>query len=194
MDGREKRRGRDRGPGATKEYSRGTYYLGNDPIPEVYGGLGTNLSWKGFDLSVQTSWQIGGKTYDSGYASLMAPPGSTSGANFHKDVLKAWSKDNPGSDIPRWNFGDTYGAGTSDRFITDASYLNIENINIGYTFPSTLTSRIRLQSLRLYASCENVWYWSRRRGFDPRGSFTGNSGTANFAPVRTASLGVTLKF
>ena len=178
----------------TKEYSRGTYYLGNDPIPEVYGGLGTNLSWKGFDLSVQTSWQIGGKTYDSGYASLMAPPGSTSGANFHKDVLKAWSKDNPDSGIPRWNFGDTYGAGTSDRFITDASYLNIENINIGYTFPSSFTSRIRLQSLRLYASCENVWYWSRRQGFDPRGSFTGNSGTANFAPVRTASLGVTLKF
>ena len=175
-------------------YSEATYYLGNNPIPELYGGLGTSFAWKGFDLSVQTSWQLGGKAYDSGYSSLMTPPGTTTGANFHKDVLKAWTPDNTGSDIPRWVFGDTYAASTSDRFITDASYLNIENINIGYTFPSARVSRIGLQSLRLYGSCENVWYWSARKGFDPRGSFTGSPSTANFVPVRTVSLGITLKF
>ena len=178
----------------TTVYSEATYYLGNNPIPELYGGLGTSFAWKGFDLSVQTSWQLGGKAYDSGYSSLMTPPGTTTGANFHKDVLKAWTPENTGSDIPRWVFGDTYAASTSDRFITDASYLNIENINIGYTFPSARVSRIGLQSLRLYGSCENVWYWSARKGFDPRGSFTGSPSTANFVPVRTVSLGITLKF
>ena len=178
----------------TTEYSQATYYLGNSPIPELYGGLGTSFAWKGFDLSVQTSWQLGGKAYDSGYSSLMTPPGTTTGANFHKDVLKAWSPENPDSDIPRWVFNDTYAASTSDRFITDASYLNIENINLGYTFPSKGISKVGLQSLRLYASCENVWYWSARKGFDPRGSFSGSPSTASFVPVRTLSLGITLKF
>ena len=178
----------------TTEYSQASYYLGNNPIPEFYGGLGTSLSWKGFDFSVQTSYQIGGKAYDSGYASLMTPPGTTTGANFHKDVLKAWTEENSGSDIPRWLFNDTYAAASSDRFITDASYLNIENINMGYTFPVSLVAKAGLQSLRVYASCENVWYFSARRGFDPRGSFSGSPSTASFAPVRTASIGVTLKF
>ena len=178
----------------TTEYSKATYYLGNSPIPELYGGLGTSFSWKGFDFAVQASYQLGGKSYDSGYASLMTPPASSVGYNFHQDVLKAWTKDNPGSNIPRWQFNDVNGASQSDRFITPASYFNIENVNMGYTFPSRFLSRIKVQSLRLYAACDNVWYWSVRKGFDPRGSFSGNPSTASFVPVRTLSLGVNVKF
>ena len=178
----------------TKEYSQATYYLGNNPIPELYGGLGTSLSWKGFDFAIQTSYQLGGKSYDSGYASLMTPPGSSVGYNFHKDVLKAWSADHPDSNIPRWQFNDVNGASQSDRFITSASYFNIENINMGYTLPARWVSKVKIQSLRFYAACDNVWYWSARKGFDPRGSFSGNPSTASFVPVRTLSLGVNVKF
>ena len=178
----------------TKEYSKATYYLGNSPIPELYGGLGTSFSWKGFDFAIQTSYQLGGKSYDSGYASLMTPPASSVGYNFHKDVLKAWTADHPDSNIPRWQFNDVNAASQSDRFITSASYFNIENINMGYTFPARWTSQWQIQSVRLYAACDNVWYWSARKGFDPRGSFRGDPSTASFVPVRTLSLGVNVKF
>lgn len=178
----------------TKEYSQATYYLGNNPIPELYGGLGTSFSWKGFDFAIQTSYQLGGKSYDSGYASLMTPPGSSVGYNFHRDVLKAWTADHPDSNIPRWQFNDVNGASQSDRFITSASYFNIENVNMGYTLPARWVSKVSILSLRIYAACDNVWYWSARKGFDPRGSFSGNPSTASFVPVRTLSLGVNVKF
>ena len=78
--------------------------------------------------------------------------------------------------------------------MTNASYLNIENINLGYTFPSNRTRKLGVQSLRIYAACENVCYWSVRKGFDPRNSFSGGSRFASYVPVRTLSGGITFKF
>ena len=124
----------------------------------------------------------------------MTPPGSSVGYNFHRDVLKAWTADHPDSNIPRWQFNDVNGASQSDRFITSASYFNIENVNMGYTLPARWVSKVSILSLRIYAACDNVWYWSARKGFDPRGSFSGNPSTASFVPVRTLSLGVNVKF
>ena len=179
----------------TNNYSSASYYLGNDAIPDWYGGFGTSFFWKGFDFAVNFSYQLGGKAYDSGYAALMSPPtAGNTGTNFHVDVLKSWTKENPSTTIPRFVYGDVYTAYTSDRFIENASYLNIENINVGYTFPSKWTKKVGIQSLRLYAACENVFYWSVRKGFDPRGSFSGNGSFASYIPVRTLSGGVTFKF
>ena len=179
----------------TNSYSAASYYVGDNSIPKWYGGLGTSFYWKGLDFSVNFSYQIGGKAYDSGYATFMSPPtaGST-GTNFHVDVLKAWTAENPSETIPRFVYGDVYTTYTSDRFMTDASFLNIENINLGYTFPSKWTKKIGIQSLRLYAACENVYYWSARKGFDPRSSFSGGSRFASYVPVRTLSGGITFKF
>lgn len=179
----------------TTNYADATEYLAPSSIPDLYGGFGTSISFKGFDFSINCSYQIGGKAFDSGYQNYMTYPyeGQT-GANIHKDIYKAWTKENTSSDIPAYVFGDNYAAGTSTRFLTSASYLNIENINLGYTLPSKLTSRIGIQSLRFYAACENVWYWSARQGFDPRYSFTGATNYTLYSPVRTISGGVTFKF
>ena len=183
------------GKETTANYSSATDYLCGNPTPWVYGGFGTSFYFHGLDFSVNFSYQIGGKSYDSGYSQFMsAPIANSTGANFHKDVFKAWTSDNPSTTIPRWQFDDTYVAGTSDRFLTDASYLNIENINIGYTFPSKWTSKLGVSALRIYAACENVFYWSARKGFDPRYSFSGGTNFSNYSPVRTLSGGITLKF
>ena len=179
----------------TSNYSAASYYVGDNSIPKWYGGFGTTFYWKGFDFAVNFSYQIGGKAYDSGYATFMAPPtAGNTGNNFHVDVLKSWTAENPSTTIPRFVYGDVYTAYTSDRFMTDASFLNIENINIGYTFPAKWTRKVGIQSLRLYAACENVYYWSARKGFDPRSSFSGGSRFASYVPVRTLSGGLTFKF
>ena len=125
----------------------------------------------------------------------MSPPtAGNTGTNSHVDVLKSWTADTPSDTIPRFVYGDVYTAYTSDRFMTDASYLNIENVNLGYTFPAKWTRKIGIQSLRLYVACENVFYWSVRRGFDPRSSFSGDPSFASYLPVRTLSGGITFKF
>jgi hypothetical protein len=91
-------------------------------------------------------------------------------------------------------FGDTYSAGMSTRFLTDASYLNIENINLGYTLPSKWTRKIQINSIRLYGSVENVLYWSKRKGFDPRQSYSTTTNATYYSPMRAVSGGVTLNF
>ena len=179
----------------TTNYTEASYYLCGDPVPDLYGGFGTSLSFFGVDVSLAFTYQIGGVAYDSGYASFMASPIATSlGNNFHKDILGAWSKDNKNSDIPRFQYGDIYTAAASDRFLTNASYLNFQNAQIGYTLPRRLTEKIRLSQLRFYVTCDNIWYVSCRRGFDPRFSMSGTTNHAVNSPVRTFSGGINLTF
>ena len=164
-------------------------------MPDLYGGFSTSISLFGFDASISFTYQLGGLVYDSGYANFMGSPyGSFVGSNFHKDLLNAWTPENTGSDIPRLQYGDQYTGSMSDRFLTSASYLNIQNINVGYTLPSSFTQKFGVGSLRLYLACDNVTYWSKRRGLDPRYSFSGSSNFANYSPIRTISGGVNIVF
>ena len=178
----------------TTTWSDATYYVTEETtLPKAYGGFGTSLEAYGFDFSINFSYQIGGKQYDSTYALFMSSPTSSStGYNFHKDLLKSWTVDNPSSDIPRFCWGDTSYAST--RFLTNASYLNIENINLGYTIPKKLTKKVGLNSLRVYVTAENVFYWSKRKGFDPRQSFSATTNATRYSPMRTISGGMTVKF
>ena len=185
----------DRVTETTTEYADATYHLCGTALPDVYGGFGTTLTYKGFDLSVDFGYQIGGQVYDSDYATFMnSPTASSKGVNFHADLLNAWSTSNKGSDIPRLQFGDQYSAGASDRFLTDASYLSLNNINFGYTLPNSWTRKIRMEKVRVYFSADNVWVWSQRQGLDPRQSITGGASSSYYAPIRTLSGGLTVTF
>ncbi|MCR5779072.1 MAG: TonB-dependent receptor [Bacteroidaceae bacterium] len=166
------------------------YYLTGSAMPDAYGGFGTSLAWKGWDLSVDFSYQLGGLVYDTNYASAMDP--MNRGGAIHVDALNAWTPENPNNEIPRWQFNDRHATATSDRFLTDASYLNIQNIQLGYTLPKSLTSRFHLQRLRVYAVADNVWLWSKRQGLDPRQSISGGTTNTSYSPIRTISGGVSI--
>lgn len=179
----------------TTTYSTGDFYLCGDPNPDLYGGFGTSINFHGFDFSTQFSYSVGGKTYDYGYAGMMANPTATSvGNRWHKDVLKAWSPENTSSTIPRWYFNDLNTTGSSDRFLIDGSYLNLQNIQLGYTLPNNLTSYLGVKNVRLYFVCDNVYYWSKRKGLDPRRSIEGGGASGKIAPFRTYSGGISLQF
>lgn len=178
----------------TTVYSDATDYLCGDPTPDIYGGFGTSVSFYGFDASVQFTYSVGGLTYDSGYAALMTPPGSSTGSNIHKNMLQAWTPDYTDSSIPRFQYLDENIAAQSDRFLTDASYLNFQSAQIGYTLPRKITDKFKVSRLRVYVLCDNIFYWSSRQGLDPRYSFTGTTNYAVNSPVRTLSGGVNITF
>ena len=169
--------------------------LQGDGLADLYGGFGTNLEWKGLDFSAQFTYQLGGLAYDSGYAFYMSSPtGSSDGSPYHHDLLNAWTPENQNTDIPRFAYNDTYSASTSTRFLIDASYLNIQNLTLGYTLPQKWTQKFAVNKLRLYVACDNVWYWSKRQGLDPRQSISGSTNPFYYAPIRTVSGGVTVTF
>ena len=179
----------------TTDYAEATQYLCGAPTPDVYGGFGTSIDFYGFDFSASFTYSIGGLSYDSGYAGFMTSPTSRSvGANFHKDVIKGWTPENKDSDIPRFQFEDQYTSSDSDRFLTNASYLNFQNAQFGYTLPERVTKKMHINRLRVYVACDNIIYWSCRQGFDPRFSFSGTTNSAVNSPVRTVSGGINLTF
>ena len=140
------------------------------------------------------TYSIGGLTYDNGYATYMTPPGGSTGANFHKDVLNAWTPENPDSDIPRFVYNDMNTNASSDRFLVPASYLNFQNAQIGYSLPESVVKKIKLSRLRVYVACDNIWYCSYRQGLDPRQSFSGDTSAESYSPVRTISGGINFTF
>jgi len=179
----------------TKIYADADYYITEETsIPKVYGGFGTKLKVYGVDFGINFTYQIGGKQYDGTYAYFMSSPTGSTGYNYHKDLLNAWTPENTGSNIPRFQLNDQYSASMSTRFLTNASFLNIQNINVGYTLPSRWTKKMAISSLRLYMSAENVFYWSKRKGFDPRQSYDETTNATYYSPMRTISGGVTFEF
>ena len=180
----------------TEDYNEADYYVTNEStLPKLYGGFGTTIKAYGFDFSINCSFSLGGKQYDGTYARFMVnPEANSTGANIHRDVLNAWTVDNPNSNIPRWQYQDLYVASMSTRFLTNSSYLNIENINFGYTLPRSFTRKFQVEGLRLYFAAENVGYFSKRKGFDPRQSFNETTNATTYSPMRTLSGGLTVTF
>jgi TonB-linked SusC/RagA family outer membrane protein len=179
----------------TKDWTAATLYRQKTALPKANGGFGATLAFYGFDLSVHFNYQIGGMGYDSDYMQLMRSISrTTDGQTLHKDLHNAWTPTNKTSDIPRFQFNDTYTNGRSTRFLTDLSYLDLSNINLGYTFPSRWTDAINIGSARIYCTAENIHYWSKRKGFDPRQTFTGTAMVYTYPPIRTISGGLQLTF
>ncbi len=179
----------------TTSWDQGSYYLCGDANAKVFGGFGTNLRLYGFDLVCNFVYSVGGRVNDSGYKDMMTTPyAAWTGYSLHKDVLDAWTPEHPDSNIPRWQFGDQTTASMSDRWLTDGSYLTLKNISVGYTLPAQWTSRLQLGKLRIYCSADNVAYWTRRRGFDPRNSLSGSSSGGGYSPIRAISGGISVNF
>ena len=166
-----------------------------DALPDVYGGFGTSLRFYGVDFSIGVTYQLGGQVLDQGYMFYMdSPAGTSTGNNYHHDLLNSWTPENSGSNIPRFAYNDSNQAAVSDRFLTSASYLNIQNITLGYTLPKRITRKFLVENLRIYFACDNVWYWSKRQGLDPRQAINGITNPYYYAPIRTFSGGVTVTF
>jgi TonB-linked SusC/RagA family outer membrane protein len=160
----------------------------------VFGGLGTTLEAYGFDLSVQCSYQMGGKLYDNGYQSLMHNGGSdTAGDAWSTDILRAWTPENTITDVPRLANSDLYTNSQSDRWLVSSNYFAINNITLGYTVPKSLLSKLKMEAVRVYFSADNVALFSARKGLDPRiGAIS--SQNKYYSALRTITGGIKVTF
>lgn len=174
----------------TTDFDKADYYLCGSALPDVFGGFGTIINAYGIDFSANFVYSIGGKMIDYGYMELMTPPmTSSTGYNYHKDIFNSWSETNISSNIPRWQYGDESSAYISSRFLTSANYLTLKGLTLGYTLPKDITTKWHICKLRVYVTADNVFYWTARKGFDPRNSTTYSYGTS-YHPIRTISGGL----
>ena len=167
--------------------------LDKSAIPDIMGGFSTSLEAYGFDLSIQTAFQLGGWVRDSYYSSLMTA--GDHGDNFHKDMFNRWTPAHTDTDIPALK-ASSQDAGiyaTSDFFLTKANYFNLKNITLGYTIPVKLTNKIGVDRIRVYLTGDNVWLLSKRKGLDPRQSFSGATDFV-YSALSSYSAGINISF
>jgi TonB-linked SusC/RagA family outer membrane protein len=152
-------------------------------IPDVFGSFSPTFRYKNITLSSLFTYAIGGKIYDNSYVSLMSMGGAPN--SLHKDILKAWDgvpKDmTPTSEnridpngTPVVDFArSTFNNGTSNRWLTDASYLVLKNVTINYKLPADLLNKISLKNVTVGVSGENLFTATKRRGMNPQQTYTG---------------------
>jgi TonB-linked SusC/RagA family outer membrane protein len=147
-------------------------YLGS-PIPTLTFGFNAGLSYKGIDISADMLGVSGNKVYNAKEVSRFAV------FNFEKHVANAWTKETPSKTEPRvTNGGHNYRV--SDFFLHDGSFLRLRNVNVGYTIPSNLTSKLKIGSLRVFGSGTNLWTKQKFTGYTPEFPNSGNAYEVGF--------------
>jgi TonB-linked SusC/RagA family outer membrane protein len=171
----------------TTNVNNARYHYAGTSIPDLTGSVSNSIRFKGFSLSALLIYQLGGKIYDGAYASLM-------GAGYHNakhvDILKRWQ--NPGdiTDVPRMDAGRTADFdAASDRWLIDASFLNIRTITLSYAIPKSFAQKVHLENAQVYLSGENFFMLSRRNGMNVQQNFGGTTGNV-YAPAKSVVLGI----
>ena len=176
----------------TNDYTKADKYYVGTSIPKFYGSLSNTFTLGNFSLSALLTFGVGGLKYDTTYGSMMSYSGY--GSSLHVDMLKRWQKPGDVTTVPRADMQrNSYQNQGSSRWLTDASYLNIRNVSLSYSFPRRWAEAIDLSGIQLFGSVENLHLFCARKGMDPQYNFGGTSYNA-YSPARTMSIGVNFQF
>ena len=170
-------------------------YLGSG-LPKLNYGLNVRTEWKGLDLSISTYGAAGFKAVDFVDVTLHNSYGAL---NKSVDLLNAWTPENTNTNVPRVAYKST-GSITNDmfseRFIQDASYLKIANIELGYNLPDRWFGGY-VSGLRIYASAQNLATLSKYKGYNvdfAGGTFTPGYNYCSYPTPRTMMFGIHCSF
>ncbi len=173
-------------------------------LPKAYGSIHTDFTYKGLSLNVLTTYSLGGLVYDSSYQTLMQTSSQSADAQ-HVDLLNSWTAAPDGmtetsanridpNGIPVLNdYLSPYNNATSDRWLTDASYLVLKNISLSYQLPAKIVRKLDLSSIQLNAGIENALTLTARQGLNPQYGFSGGDDNT-YTTARIFSVGATVKF
>ena len=164
------------------------YYMGSRE-PKLQGSFGSDFQFGPIDFSFLTTFSLGGKVYDSVYASIMEV--TYSGHTWSKNALRRWQEPGDVTDVPMLLLNS--GNASADRWLIDASYFAIKSVQLGYTLPESLTQKAGIKSLRLFATGDNIALFSKLNGLNPQYNYTGGTSWA-YTPTRAFTVGVDINF
>lgn len=175
--------------------------IGNS-LPRYRFGITLDANWKGFDFLIFMQGVGKRDFWDASPYSVGANTGMWQAAAF-KDHLDYWRPatdtnlgPNTNAYYPRPLFGQgSKNFQTSDRYLQNAAYMRIKNIQFGYTLPAALASKIGANRVRFYFSAENLATFTKmNKIFDPEAT-GGDWGPGKLYPLqRTFSFGLNLNF
>ncbi|MDQ1167071.1 TonB-dependent receptor [Flavobacterium sp. SORGH_AS_0622] len=138
--------------------------IGN-PNPKFTYGFTNNFKYKNVDLSIFLQGTAGNKLLNLTRAS--GTMNSNLGTNYLTEAADFYSANNLDASLPKPSSYDHINNAVSTRMIENGSYLRIQNVTLGYSLPSDIISKIKLTRLRIYASGQNLFTFTKYTGYDP---------------------------
>jgi len=163
-------------------------------LPDFIFGFVNTISYKNFELHAIINGVQGVDMYNGTRQGLSnGELGENNGGAWLTD---SWTPENPDTDIPKVT--DSYVDKTSDRFVEDASFIRLSNLQLSYRVPSRFLSQVRMKNLMVYASLQNYLTITKYTGYDPEMHSGGNSNLNigydkhNYPSTRGITFGVKL--
>ena len=167
-------------------------------LPVHTGGLTNDFTYKGIDLSIFFQWSYGNDIMNANRLFFESSNNRSRELNQYASYTNRWTADNPTSDIPAATNSSSNRV-ISSRIIEDGSFLRLKNVTIGYTFPSQMTKKWKIDKARIYVAAQNLWTWTGYSGYDPEVSVRNSALTpgldySSYPRAYSVSFGVSLGF
>jgi TonB-linked SusC/RagA family outer membrane protein len=147
--------------------SRDKTYIGN-PNPKFTYGINLALSWKNFDISGFLYGSQGNDIFN--YNKWWTDFWPSFQGQKSKDLLyNSWTEKNTSAKVPKATNQSNFSTNTqvSSYYIEDGSYLRLKNLQLGYTLPQSIMSKVKIKSLRMYLQAVNFFTLTKYSGLDP---------------------------
>jgi TonB-dependent starch-binding outer membrane protein SusC len=137
-------------------------FLGSN-IPKYTFGFTLNMDYGGFDFMLFAQGVAGNKIFQ-GLRRL-----DILTANYPVKAMGRWHGEGTSTDYPRLTDSDPNGnfSNMSDFYLEDGDYLRLKVVQLGYTLPNRLFSKIGISKFRVYVTSENLFTLTRYTGYDP---------------------------
>src|SRR5690606_15200470 len=174
------------------------------PFPEVYGGVGLNTEFRGFNLRADFNYQAGNYMYNNTYFDLMNLSPGHNGDNYHVDAVNYWQ--NPG-DTNVFQAPSIQGFQYTDQFIEKGDYILFRSLELGYSFNKDLFKNLPITGIRVYGQVHILAIWTTFHGnpivgttssetsnVTSEGYVSGAASAFTYPMARTYTLGINLTF
>lgn len=164
--------------------------IGN-PIPTATMGFNVQLDYKRFDFVAYTFASVGNEMVRNYERTL-------TDVNHLDYVLDRWHGEGTSNSVPRLTPEATANNVFSDYFVEDASYLRIQNVQLGYSVDPQYFTKAGVTKFRVYMGVNNLYTFTNYKGYDPgasNGAPIGGGIDSGFYPIpRTYLLGLNVNF
>ena len=134
-------------------------YFGS-PIPNLTYSFNVGFDFKGFDFSAQIMGVSGNKIINAKRIARFST------GNFENTFLSRWTGEGTSNNEPRVTIGGR-NYEVSERFLEDGAFVSLRNVQIGYSIPLSILSKIRLKTFRIYVGATNLALWTKYTGYTP---------------------------
>ena len=157
-----------KGRPVTYSYKKANKVILHDMMPKVFGGINTDVSWKGLSVGLNFTYRFGSKTYDAADRDC-----NDDGYYFERTMSKtaykdSWTPTNKNAKYPQRLAIDMEDVNQkSSRHLHNGDYIRLKTLSIGYNLPKNFVSKVGLSNARVYFNGSNLLTWAAHKEYDP---------------------------